>query len=105
MADPASVTFAYEPAPDRRTVAVNGPEVIVHLYVEHESLPVVATRQVDAEGNLVSGTEKATTKANVTREIQTTLVLSPEVAIGLGQFLQSQGERARKWHGERQEPH
>ena len=108
-----SVTFRYDPAPDRRTVAVNGAyavvspsggEVVVHLYIEHASVPLVATQQLDAEGHLVPGTEEAAEKAAITREIQTSLVLSPEVAIGLGEFLQREGNRALSQCGERAKP-
>ena len=112
MSSPSlSTTFTYAPAPDRRTVTVNGaiggmysgPNVVVHLYVEQGPQSYTATQQWDAQGNMVPGTEMATPESDVSyiREIQTTLVLSPEVAIGLGQYLMTQGERAQVQWGKR----
>lgn len=107
----ASVNISYQSAPDRRTVAVNGafggvysgPEVVVHLYVEQDPAAFATTQELDSHGNLVAGTENPYPQSVGTRvrEIQTTLVLSPEVAIGLGGFLQAQGERAQLQYGKR----
>ena len=107
----ASVNISYQSAPDRRTVAVNGafggvysgPEVVVHLYVEQDPAAFATTQELDSHGNLVAGTENPYPQSVGTRvrEIQTTLVLSPEVAIGLGGFLQAHGERAQLQYGKR----
>lgn len=107
---PGTVTISYEPSPDRRTVAINGaiggvlngPEVVVDLYVERGSLPDV-TQGMDAQGKPMYGTETPITSYSKTREIQTTLVMSPEMAIGLGRYLIGLGEQAQSQYGMRRQ--
>lgn len=97
-----TVSITYESSPDRRTVVINGavggilngPEVVVDLYVERGSLPDV-TQELDAQGKPIPGTELPINRYSKTREIQTTVVLNPEMAIGLGQYLIRLGEQAQ----------
>lgn len=103
-----TVTITYKSSPDRRTVAINGavggilngPEVVVDLYVERGSLPDV-TQQLDVQGQPVYASETPINSYSKTREIQTTLVLNPEMAIGLGQYLIKLGEQAQSQYGQR----
>ena len=103
-----TVTITYEASPDRRTVAINGavggilngPEVVVDLYVERGSLPDV-TQQLDAQGRPNYATETPINSFSKTREIQTTLILNPEMAIGLGDYLIKLGKQAQLQYGTR----
>lgn len=103
-----TVSITYKSSPDRRTVVINGavggilsgPEVVVDLYVERGSLPDV-TQEFDAQGKPIPGTELPIDRYSKIREIQTTVVLNPEMAIGLGQYLIRLGEQAQSQYGMR----
>ena len=103
-----TVSITYKSSPDRRTVVINGavggilsgPEVVVDLYVERGSLPDI-TQEFDEQGKPVSGTELPIGRYSKIREIQTTVVLNPEMAIGLGEYLIRLGKQAQSQYGTR----
>ncbi len=104
------IAFAYERAPNKTTIAATGAyggpspdanSVVAHLYVEHISVPAIISHPVGDEGQIDLAPENAdaVSRADATREIQATLVLSPEAAIVIGQWLVVHGETAKSRRG------
>lgn len=105
---PENFTFVYEKIAGKPTIAVNGAfggpngtgtTVVAHLFVEHATVPSMITHAVneDLSIDLVHG--DAVKRGDVTREIQATIVLSPENAIELGRFLIEKAGLALKQRG------
>jgi hypothetical protein len=88
-------TIHYQERTDKPTIPVSGayggpsPDgnlVVAHVYVEQATLPSHVTHPV--KGNRVDLREgHEIRRSEATREVQATLVLSPEAAIALGEFL------------------
>lgn len=103
-----SISIAYERSPNRVTIAATGAfggpspnaqNVVAHLFVEHGSVPIVVTHTVTDEGAVSPQPVDVTTRANATREIVATLVLSPEAAIIIGEWLKINGVKAIQARG------
>lgn len=68
---------------------------MVHLYTEYSTLPSTIEVPVEAGGkvNLVGG--KPIARSDVTREVQSSMVLSAEAAAAIGQFLIDQAKKLK----------
>lgn len=109
----ADVTVHFEDHPDRPTLAVSGAwggsspdgaQVVAHVYSEWGMLPSILQIPVDDEGVGHVKDQTAIRRGDVLREIQGTLVMSPEAAINIGQWLMGKGIAAYKKRGERPPP-
>lgn len=110
MAKQQSVSIVYEDSSNKQTIAVNGAfggptpdsfNVVAHLYVEHRTVPHSISHPVDEKGNVDFSNDKSSTvsRGDVRREVQATLLLSPENSIRLGQFLLDKGAIALQNRG------
>ena len=97
---PNKISIVYEKAPGKPTItatgAVGGPSpdrqsVVAQLYVEYASVPNVVSHEVREDGSVDLQHGDAISRGDVTREIQGTLVLSPEAAVLLGNWLLKHG--------------
>ena len=100
MTDPETASIYYEDRPGKPTLAVTGAfggptpdsrNVVVHLFVEHVMVPSIAELERTEEGGYHQTREIV--RGTVKREIQATLVLTPEVAVSMGQWLATHGEQ------------
>lgn len=106
MADeqPDEITFVYEDADDVRTIVAtgahggpspDGASVVANLYVERASIPHHVSHQIDERGEVdLSEMSQQVTRGELTREIQASLVMTPEHALQLGQWLQENARQA-----------
>ena len=99
---PDSLTIVYEEGQNKPMYAVTGayggtsPDgrmVIVHVYTDYGTLPSIEEHDVAEDGSVDLKKGHTIRRADVTRQVQATLVMSPEAAIDLSKFLQ---ERAKK---------
>lgn len=100
----SEVTFVYEDAEQVQTIsatgALGGPSpdgasVVANLYVERSSIPHHTTHQIDEQGQVdLSQTNEQVTRGEITREVQASLVMTPEHAMQLGQWLQRKAQQA-----------
>ena len=102
------ISIVYEKVPGKPTItatgAFGGPSpdnnsIIAQLYVEHTSVPSVITHNVREDRSVDLRHGDAISRGDATREIQATLVLSPEAAILLGDWLVKKGIGAIKNRG------
>lgn len=100
---PETASIYYEDRRGKPTLAVTGAfggptpdarNVVAHLYVEHVMVPSIAELQRTEDGGYQQAREIR--RGTVRREIQATLVLSPQVATSLGQWLIGHGQLAAK---------
>ena len=105
---PKKISIVYEKVPGKPTItatgAIGGPSpdrqsIVAQLYVEHGSVPSVVSHEVQEDGSFDLQHGDAISRGDVTREIQATLVLSPEAAILLGDWLMKKGIAAIKGRG------
>ena len=100
------ITFVFENADEAPTIAVtgayggpspDGASVVANLYVERSSIPHHVSHQIDEQGqvNLDEMSEQVT-RGEVTREVQASLVMTPEHALQLAQWLQQNAQQALK---------
>lgn len=68
--------------------------VVAHLFVEYPSVPSLTTAPVGEQGQILPNTESPVKRGDATREMQASLVMSPETAIALGRFLLQAGKTA-----------
>ena len=61
--------------------------VVAHMFVEHHTLPNHETVDVRDDGLVNMGAPKSTKRGDFTREVQGTLVMSPEFALILANWL------------------
>lgn len=80
------------PSPD-------GATVVAHIYVDHVSVPSISMHDIGPEGQVKLGEGTPISRGNLTREIQATLVFSPEVAVVFGKWLATHGENLLKARG------
>ena len=90
------------------TGAIGGPSpdgssVLAHVYLEYATIPAREDFEVDEKGKIdfTKGTRIA--RANVTRLVQATLSMSPEVAVRVGEWLSQHGRDAME-HRKRNQP-
>ena len=103
MADKKEITVMYDKGKDVKSVPVNGAYggvspnlsgVVAHLYNEYNSIPHSEDMQVNDDGSVDSQSGKKITRGDIVREIQTTLVMTPEMSIVIGQWLMQKGQEA-----------
>lgn len=100
------ITFVYENADDVPTIAAtgahggpspDGASVVANLYVERASIPHHVSHQIDEQGQVdLSEMSQQVTRGEVTREVQTSIVMTPEHALQFGQWLQENARQAMK---------
>lgn len=100
-------TIGFKSNPEKPTIPVGGawggpsPDgsvVVAHVFVESFTLPNYLTYQ----GKIIDGgkvkinakTEERVTMNDITREVQATLVMTPEVAMSFATFLKSKAQSA-----------
>ena len=101
---PEEITFVYEDADEVPTLATTGAQggptpdgasVVANLYVERASIPHHVSHQIDERGEVdLSETSQQVSRGEVTREMQASLILTPEHAMQLGQWLQDRARQA-----------
>ncbi len=101
---PNEITFVYEDADEVSTIAAtgahggptpDGASVVANLYVERASIPHHVSHQIDERGQVdLSETSQQVSRGELTREVQTSLVMTPEHAMQLGQWLQENARQA-----------
>lgn len=108
MPDQNQLTIVYEKASHKQTVAITGATgatsidnltVVLHTYVDSGSLPSYETHEVNEDGSVRLDNPDATKRGDVTREVQASLVMAPEVAVLVGRLLVQMGERAISGRG------
>ena len=103
MADQQQQTASvyYEERPGKPTLAATGAfggpspdshNVIVHLFVEHATVPSIAELELNADGGARQTREIK--RGDAKREIQATLVLTPKAAVSIGDWLRNHGVQA-----------
>ncbi|PSQ95715.1 MAG: hypothetical protein BRD55_08755 [Bacteroidetes bacterium SW_9_63_38] len=107
---PNEITFVYEDADEVRTIAAtgahggptpDGASVVANLYVERASIPHHVSHQIDERGEVdLSETSNQVSRGEVTREVQASLVMTPEHAMQLAQWLQENAQQALRQRDE-----
>ena len=69
----------------------NGNAVIAYLFVESAGIPSIITAEADERGRLDPNKGERTQRGDITRQVQATLVLTPEDAVIIGQWLRDRG--------------
>ena len=95
---PQKLEIIFEERKDKPTIAVTGAfggpspdmsNIMVHLYVEGHSLPNIIRYDMDEHGAVdMSEVGDRISRGHITREVQATLVLAPEIALKIGLWLQ-----------------
>ena len=94
-----SIAIYYEERPMKPTIiahggfggpAANGTSIAVHLYAESPPIPSIEEFEVDAQGKGTSS--NIIRRGEARREVQATLILTPEGAVQIGQWLVTNGE-------------
>ncbi|PSQ75419.1 MAG: hypothetical protein BRD33_04180 [Bacteroidetes bacterium QH_6_63_17] len=98
------ITFVYEDSDEVRTLTAtgahggptpDGASVVANLYVERASIPHHVSHQIDETGQVnLSERSEQVTRGELTREVQASLVMTPEHAMQLGQWLQRNAKQA-----------
>ena len=101
---PNEITFVYEDADKVPSLAAtgahggptpDGASVVANLYVERASIPHHVSHQIDERGQVdLSETSQQVTRGELTREVQASLIMTPEHAMQLGQWLQENARQA-----------
>jgi hypothetical protein len=98
-----SLSFVYEEPPDRPVLPVQGAyggpspdgfSVVAHLYSEFSTIPAREEAHLSEGARLDSSKSTFIRRADATRLVVATLVLSPEAAIRIGAWLVSNGRAA-----------
>jgi hypothetical protein len=107
-----SITIVYEEAPSRPIIPVggayggptpDGASVVAHVYAEYVTIPAIQEHQVDERGRVDLGVGKPIKRADVTRLVQASLVLSPEASITIGNWLVEKGNNALQQRAKQRE--
>ncbi|MCS4201315.1 hypothetical protein [Salinibacter ruber] len=95
------ITFVYEDADTVPTITAtgahggpspDGASVVANLYVERSSIPHHVSHQIDETGQV--DLSEQVTRGELTREVQASLVMTPEHAMQLGRWLQRNARQA-----------
>lgn len=98
-----TVSIVFTSRPDRASIpatgAFGGPTpdgnaIVAHLYVEHGTVPNVMTHRIDTQGRVDFSSGDPVKRGDVTREIQATLLMSPEHALSFGSWLVQHAQNA-----------
>ena len=99
-----SIAIYYEERPMKPTIiahggfggpAANGTSIAVHLYAESPPIPSIEEFEVDAQTGKVTSSN-IIGRGEARREVQATLILTPEGAVQIGQWLVTNGESCIK---------
>jgi hypothetical protein len=105
---PRRLAVVYEKVPNKPTVtatgAFGGPSpdqhnIIAQLYVEHGTVPSTISHAIREDGSVDLQHGDPISRGDITREIQATLVLSPEAAVLIGNWLVTKGIAAINGRG------
>ena len=105
---PKKLSIVYDRAPGKPTItatgAFGGPSpdrhsVVAHLFVEHGSVPSVTSHTVRDDNSVDMEHSDSISRGDITREIQATLVLPPETAVIIGNWLMKHGLAAIQGRG------
>ena len=99
--DKQRISVIFEKSKNKQTIPVTGvwggpsPDgysIVTHFYVEHNTTPnaIESTFEEDKPYNPNLGDQIK--RGDITREIQTSLVMSPEQAISIGKWLAQKGQ-------------
>jgi len=111
--EPKQVTFVYEKSEGKKTIAatgaIGGPtpdgrSVVSHFFVEHAAIPNYTTHDIGEGGRIDLSKGDTVKRGDATREIQVTLITSPEEAINIGKWLVEKGEQALNQRNGNQSP-
>jgi hypothetical protein len=98
-----SVSFVYEEPPARPIIPVGGAyggpspdgfSVVAHVYSEFATIPAREDIEMAADSRVDPSKTTQIKRADATRPVHATLVLSPESAIRVGAWLMQQGVAA-----------
>ena len=101
--DKDKITVVYEDADGHRPIPINGAfggltpngeSVVAHAYIEHNSIPNLVTHNVDEQGRVNLSEGDPILRGEITRKVETTLTMSPEAAVRIGQWLMEKGQFA-----------
>ncbi|MEX0608512.1 MAG: hypothetical protein WD016_13980 [Balneolaceae bacterium] len=100
---PKDISIVFEKNKDSKTFPVTGawgginPDTLsltVHLYNEYTSLPNSIKAEVNDEGKVDVNAGQRISRGDITREVQGTMVLSPEHALSLANWLTNKAREA-----------
>jgi hypothetical protein len=106
---PSEITIVFEKSKDKVTVpatgAFGGPtpdgaSVVANIFVEYASIPSYVTHEVGEGGRVSLDQGKPVRRGEITREVQATLVMNPENARQLGDWLVKNSEQALRKRGD-----
>jgi len=98
-----SFSYVYEEVPNRPVLPVQGAyggpspdgfSIVANVYAEYGTVPAREDVEVDQEGRTVPNKQTYIKRADATRLVTATLVLTPEAAIRVGQWLFTHGNAA-----------
>jgi hypothetical protein len=98
-----SLTIHYEEADGKRAAPVSGAyggpsadgaNVIVHVYSEWSMVPSIQQLPIDEKGVVHVSEGQTIKRGDLQREVQATLVMTPEVAVRIGEWLVGKGAAA-----------
>ncbi|MDZ7692866.1 MAG: hypothetical protein U5K69_17360 [Balneolaceae bacterium] len=99
---PRDISVVFEKNDHARTFPVtgawggpspDGQSIVVHLYTEYNSTPNSIKADVQEDGSVNVNTGERIARGDLLREIQGTMVLTPQQAIGLGKWLIDKGQQ------------
>lgn len=109
---PKQISIVYERVPGKPTVtatgAFGGPSpdhqsIVAQLFVEHGTVPSVVSHMYEEGKPIDLRHGDPISRGDITREVQATLVLSPEAAVIIGTWLAKHGVEAIKGRGRLEE--
>jgi hypothetical protein len=110
MAEKQPVSIVYEEQEGRPTIpvsgayggpSVDGALVFAHVYTEFGTIPAMEEHEADEAGIVDLSKGNVIKRGDLTRKVLATLVLPPDAAIRLGQWLVSRGKDAKKRSAEK----
>jgi hypothetical protein len=99
---PESVSIIFQEKEPKPTIPVSGAwggpnflgEVIAHVYVESLTIPSLMTTDIGPKGEVDFDKADTIKRGDVVREVQATLVMSPEIAHSFGTWLVEKAKQA-----------
>lgn len=101
----SELTIVFEKSEQKSTISAtgafggptpDGAAIVANLFVEHTSMPNYVTHDIDSSGHVNMSKGKPVKRGDITREVQATLVMSPENAKQLGKWLIKNSEKAQE---------
>jgi hypothetical protein len=105
-AEPQTLTVAFSLSPARQVIAAtgayggpspDGAAIITHFFVEHGTIPTALRYPVNEDGTVNAMGEERLARSEITREVLVSLVLAPEVAERVAQFLIEKAAEAKEF--------